>query len=253
MPSIKWEELRAPQLPKIASEGALVVWPIGSIEQHGPHLPVVTDSLIAEKTAEAAAELASIKAVIAPTCQIALSSEHLHAPGTISLPPSLVLETAQALARAVKLAGFTKLAILNGHGGNSAILRVAIREIRVTLGLDTFLLHPHLPKDQGGDGESYEIHAGFGETSIMAWLRPDLVDLERLESSEPTWLEEYEQIGFGKPVAMGWTSADFGATGVIGNPVGANPEIGEKLFRKSVENVAAALCEIGRFSFDHQA
>jgi len=119
----------------------------------------------------------------------------------------------------------------------------------------TFLLHPHLPVDQGGRADSddaelgFAIHGGAGETSLMAYLRPDLVDMSLARRSVPEWMTGFEHVGFAKPVSFGWTSADLSASGVIGDPSLADPERGKHTFEATVEQLGLALEEISRFDF----
>jgi creatinine amidohydrolase len=245
-----WEEQSATRFAELARAGAVALWPVGAIEQHGPHLPLGTDAIIAEAVARAAAEEAPLDVVLLPTQRVGLSSEHLWARGTISMSPTELLAQVATVTEAVARAGLHRLVLLNGHGGNSALLRVAAREARIAHGLLVFLTHPRTPRDaRAGSADDLEIHAGFGETSLMAWLRPELVDLDNLEANEPTWLETYERIGFGGPTAFAWSSRDFGPSGVIGDPRGANPDDGKALFAEAVDDLVATLLEASRFRF----
>ncbi|MHB8191576.1 MAG: creatininase family protein [Ferrimicrobium sp.] len=249
-----WSDYASPDLADVAGLG-LVVQPIGAIEQHGPHLPLATDALVAQEVASHALGMTTaFSALVLPTLSYGLSSEHLHAPGTISLSPATVLAVLDDLGASLNRAGVTKLVLLNGHGGNSALLRVACRELRVRHGLMTFLVHPHMPVDQGGASRNdpeggFAIHGGAAETSVMLHLRPDLVHVNRLERSIPDWLSQYSRIGFGGPVTFGWTAADLSATGVIGDPTLATREDGKRMFEAAVEGVVASLEEIQRFQF----
>lgn len=152
----------------------------------------------------------------------------------------------------------SRLAFLNAHGGNSALLGVALRELRTRHGLRTFLLHASLPADQGGVSPATEygmgVHGGLKETSAMLHLRPDLVDMTQARRSIPEHLTSYEYIGFGKPVSFGWTSDDFATgNGLIGDPTGATPELGSKLVDTAIAAGAAALRECARFRPDRPA
>jgi creatinine amidohydrolase len=237
-----------------AAPGLVAIQPIGSVEHHGAHLPLITDTLVAQAVSEAVVEAApDLPLVLLPPLSYALSSEHLWAPGTISLGPDTLLRVLDDIGASLARAGISKLVFLNGHGGNSALLRVACRELRVRHGLLTFLAHPSLPVDQGGeareDEKGYAIHGHTSETSIVMHLRPDLVDLSLAERSIPDWLDEYRQVGFGGDVVFGWTSEDIMAGGVIGDPTAASAEAGKILFEAAVDRLATAFAEITRFDF----
>jgi creatinine amidohydrolase len=241
----------------VAGPGLVVIQPIGSVEHHGPHLPLITDSLIAEAVSVAVADSRpDLPLTVLPTISYALSSEHIWAPGTITVSPNTLLGLLDDVGASLARAGVARLVFLNGHGGNSALLRVACREIRIRHGLLTFLAHPNLPVDQGGrasasaDAEAgFAIHGSAGETSMVLHLRPDLVDLSQAERSLPTWLGEYQQVGFGGDVTFGWTSQDVMPSGVIGDPTLASPELGKELFEGCVARLGTALAEVARFDY----
>ncbi|MEO1057788.1 MAG: creatininase family protein, partial [Actinomycetota bacterium] len=239
----------------VGAESAIVV-PIGATEQHGRHLPLSTDFVIADETARAVAEVLRDEPVwFLPTLPFSKSDEHAWSAGTIWLSVSTMLAIVDDIARSVSETGAGRLVFLNGHGGNTTLLNVACRDIRRKYGLLTFLTHPLVPPayssasgvDTGELGMG--IHGGLDETSIMLHLRPDLVDLDRAEPNVPTWLLNNEHVRFGGAVQFGWLSVDFGPSGVIGDPTGATAEYGKELFANSVATVAAQLREILAFEF----
>ncbi len=237
------------------ASGLIAVQPIGSVEHHGPHLPLITDALIAEAVAEGVAQSRpDLPLAVLPVLSYALSSEHLWAPGTVSLSATTLLSVLDDVGASIARAGIPRLVFLNGHGGNSALLQVACREIRIKHGLLTFLVHPHLPVDQGGtaradDEGAFAIHGSAGETSMVLHLRPDLVDLDRAERSIPEWMSAYEHVSFAGDVAFGWTSEDVMPSGVIGDPTRANAQLGKVLFEECVERLGPVFAEIARFTY----
>lgn len=253
MASFDWIELTSSDFTDVAGK-VTVVQPIGAIEQHGPHLPVGTDSIVAESVATEASARFGGSVLLLPTISVALSREHVWAPGTISLSPQTLLSLLDDLGRSLKGAGISRLVFLNGHGGNSAILRVVCRELRVQHGLMTFLAHPQLPLDQGGvardDAEmGFAVHAGRSETSTMLYLKPELVVLDRASKHVPAWLGDFKHIGFGKEVTFGWSSRDFGSAGVIGDPTLATADQGKIAFEAAVDRFVEVLHEVNRFNF----
>ena len=142
---------------------------------------------------------------------------------------------------------------LNGHGGNSALLNVACREIRLADGLMTFLVHPFVPPDHGGPAREDElgmgIHGGHRETSVFMHLRPHLVHLEKARRAVPERLAENRHVRFGGAASFGWLSNDFGPDGHIGDPTGASEEEGKLLFETAVTLLGEQMAEIAAFDF----
>jgi creatinine amidohydrolase len=232
---------------------SVVVLPIGAIEQHGPHLPLSTDYLTVDALAceVVAGRGDELDLWLLPTIAYGKSNEHTWAAGTMSLETSTVLALLDDLARSLTATKVRKLAILNGHGGNSALLDVACRDLHVRHRLLTFLLHTVLPPDQGGPSAQEElhlgIHAGRDETSIVLHLAPELVHLERASRSIPEWLNEYRYVGIDGPVRFGWRADELAPSGVLGDPHLATAEHGKELFSSMVDDVGNQLEEISRF------
>ncbi len=237
------------------TERSIVVLPIGSIEHHGPHLPLITDALIAEAvTSEAVAQSAGrIDVWQLPTLSYSKSDEHSWAPGTVWLDARTLFETVVDIGRSVAATPARRLAFVNGHGGNVALLQMANRELRRRFGLQTFLLPAGVsPAGNGTGGAPDErglgIHAGYAETSLVMHLRPDLVDDTLFERNVPEFIAEFRYLGFhSKAATFGWLSDDFGPSGVIGDPTGASPDVGAELFAGSVRFVLDVLDEVDRF------
>lgn len=256
-------ERRAPRFidltgPQVAAlpEGTVAVLPLGAIEQHGPHLPVSTDHVVATEAAEAAvatvAAAGTAPVVLLEGLAYTKSDEHSHYPGTIWLSWDTLMRVLVDIGRSLQTSGITRLLFVNGHGGNSALGQVANRELRKRFGLQTFFAHLSVPPDQGGrsageDELGMGIHGGFGETSMMLHLRPDLVHLELAGRRVPEHLTGYRHIGFGKPVSFGWLSHDFGPDGYIGDPTGASAEAGKARFEAGVATLAEVIVEAARF------
>jgi creatinine amidohydrolase len=253
-------ELRAPDVLDALGERSIVVQPLGAIEQHGPHLPLYTDLLIAESVAAAAVERAGeeLDVWLLPALAYTKSDEHAWSPGTIWLSAATMLAVLDDIGRCVALTPARRFVAFNGHGGNSALLGVANRELRRRHGLMTFLAHPSLPPDQGptfGDTASitsesgFGIHAGADETSLVLHLAPHLVDLAAGARAVPEHLAINRHVRFGGPVSFGWLSNDFADNGVIGDPTGATAERGAELFEAAVDAFCEALAEIARFEY----
>jgi creatinine amidohydrolase len=247
-----WTELRGPDFADLDPD-SIAILPVGSAEQHGPHLPLNTDFVVADSLARdvVAAHGDSLGLLLLPSLAVSKSNEHAWSPGTLWLSAATLLTVLDEIARCVATTPVRRLVFLNGHGGNSALLQVASRDIRLAHGLRTFVMHPSVPPDQGGTSTSVElglgIHAGIEETSVMLHLRPDLVKLELGTRSVPEHLTAFERVGFGKPVSFGWLSDDFGTDGTLGDPTGATSEHGRRKYEAMIATAAQSLAEIARF------
>ena len=232
---------------------SILIQPLGAVEQHGPHLPFNTDLVIADSVAAAAVDRVGVDldAWLLPSLAYTKSNEHAWSPGTIWLSATTLLAVLDDVARCVATTSARRLVFFNGHGGNSALVGVANREIRLAHGLMTFLAHPGVPPDQGGVSGADElgmgIHGGTDETSIMLHLAPDLVDIGAATRNVPEALAANEYVRFGGPVGFGWLSNDFGPDGHIGDPTTATAERGEVLFDAAVDAFCAALVEVAAF------
>ncbi len=232
---------------------SIFIQPLGAVEQHGPHLPMSTDLIIAEATAQAAVDQAGedLDLWLLPPLAYTKSNEHAWSPGTIWLSATTMLAVLDDLGRCLASTSGRKLVFLNGHGGNSALVAMANREVRLAHGLMTFLVHPFVPADQGGASAADElgmgIHGGTDETSVMWYLRPDLVHMDQARRSVPEALSGFSKVRFGGSVPFGWLSNDFGPDGVIGDPTLADVDLGERLFHAGVQSVVEALVEVDRF------
>lgn len=249
-------ELSSPAASAALQEASMLVLPVGAVEGHGPHLPLSTDALIAEASASAAVARAASRGRDVwqlPTVSITKSDEHAWAAGTLWLEPETMLRTIRDIGRSVMTTPARTLVFLNGHGGNVALLTVALRDLRRRFGLRTFLVPaPNVSLPTGAIGVADEqgmgIHGGFVETSLVMHLRADLVDASQFERHVPEDLAPFLHVGFaGRPVTFGWLSDDFGPSGVIGDPTGANAATGASLFAGWLDFATDALDEIALF------
>ena len=183
MAEIRWQKLRRDQVADAAAAGAVLLLPIGSVEQHGPHLPLDTDANSATAVAEQAARrLDAPPALVLPPIWWGLSPYWLPFPGTLSLRPETVLALVADLGASVARHGFRRLVIVNGHGGNAGLIGVAATQlaehgIRAAALAYWDLIGPELGRLAPGDG-GHIGHAGQTETSIQLFLQPDLVAQE---------------------------------------------------------------------------
>ncbi|MEZ5341194.1 MAG: creatininase family protein [Acidimicrobiales bacterium] len=152
MTSHRLSELRASDILDHLTADSIFVLPVGAIEQHGPHLPFNTDLVVAEYCATTVVDQVGeeLDLWLLESLAYTKSNEHAGTPGTVWLGPETLLRLLDDIGRSLAATPARKLAFVNGHGGNSALLNVACRELHLHHGLETFLLHPSVPPDQGG-------------------------------------------------------------------------------------------------------
>lgn len=255
----RFADLTGPQVSELLTERSILVQPLGAIEQHGPHLPLSTDSVVATAVAEAAVAAVGdeLDVWLLPTLEYTKSNEHAWSAGTVWLSATTLLAVLDDLGRCLATTPARRLVFLNGHGGNSALLNVANRELRLAHGLMTFLAHPGVPADQGGTSPADElgmgVHGGTDETSLMLHLAPHLVDMSKAERRVPEAIALNKYVRFGGRVSFGWLSNDFFPDGYIGDPTAADADLGKRLFEGSVHSFCESLREIAAFNFGRPA
>ncbi|MGG5810468.1 creatininase family protein [Falsiroseomonas sp. CW058] len=240
----RWERLTAPELRDLATRDAVVVLPVGSLEQHGPHLPVWTDSFIGHAVAVRGAELAAdVPAVVLPPMWTGLSEHHFPFGGTISLDYATFAGVLRCVARSILADGFRRLFLLNSHGGNIEPLAVASREMAHEFGipvvtttvtkLDPEGLRAALTAQPGMQ------HACEAETSLWLHLAPGQVRQAEIANT-------ISPGGFSAGDAAAtrfWSFAERApVTGVRGDPRAATAEKGRAIF----EGMAAGLARMLR-------
>ncbi|MFW7415325.1 creatininase family protein [Demequina sp. SO4-18] len=242
-------ELSGPALSSTLTAESIVVLPVGSIEHHGSHLPLATDLIMADEMSVRAVDQAAAQGLDVwrlPPLAYTKSDEHDWAPGTFWIGADELLATLRGIGRSLARTPARTLVLINGHGGNVAPLGVALRELRRLHGLRTFALSVAVPSSPEESGLG--IHGGWGETSLMMHLRPELVSTRDFARAIPEGLTDYRHIGFaGAPVQFGWLSVDFGHDGVLGDPTGADAGAGESIAADFVRLAAESLEEISRF------
>ena len=251
----RFADLSGPQVSELLTDRTILVQPLGAIEQHGPHLPLSTDSVVATAVAEAAVAAVGeeLDVWLLPTLEYTKSNEHAWSPGTVWLSATTLLSVLNDLGRCIATTPAKRLVFLNGHGGNSTLVGTANRELRLKHGLMTFLTHPGVPADQGGTSAAGEhgmgVHGGTDETSVMLHLAPHLCDMSKAERRIPEGMIDNRYVKFGGQVSFGWLSNDFNDDGYIGDPTAASAELGKRLFEGSVTAFCEALREISTFNF----
>ena len=244
--TIRWSELTAEQLRQRATAEATVVVPVAAMEQHGPHLPVMVDSLLCSAIAERAAERVALRSppqrpvIVAPTIWSGLSEHHMPFGGTITLDFATFSAVLRCICRSLQRDGFERILLLNGHGGNEAALRVVVDELTadgaLALATATYWHLAAEPIRAILKRQSGLRHACEAETSMVLALRPELVDPSRF--AEARAAEDTD----GASGAYRWRSfPERTASGTIGDPTAASAEKGERLLDATSAAVADLL------------
>lgn len=233
MSARNWADLRMPEFERLDPDKTVAVLPTAAIEQHGPHLPVGTDSLIAQGMLDAARDTCpdDLDLLILPVQAIGKSNEHLWAAGTCTLTAETALRAWTEIGLSIARAGLKKLMIVNSHGGNLDLISILSRELRVRAGMLAV-------KTQWGsfgapDGlfstqeNTYGIHGGDRETSLMLAFRPETVDMTAARDFRST--AETSLIPPIGPVSYGWIASDLSDSGVVGEAHLATAEKGRAL------------------------
>jgi len=258
MSVIKWREITWMDFRELKKEDALVVLPIGTVEQHGPHLPVGTDGFVIEKLAEeVCSRLDDVKTILLPSLWASKSNEHSGFPGVIGLSRDTLMGLIDDICSSVVKSGFRKLVIFNGHGGNTDVVALMLRDLGQKYPLILFDIDITKLKNFSSlapsmlQQDAYDIHAGYGETSMMMAKYPGLVKKMDLTGVGGDFhhgkmsrvYEGYRHLApEGGNIMMTWKVSDLSTDGVVGDPSKANPDMGQKIF----ENYVAVACEMMR-------
>ena len=231
-------EMSWPKVEQAAIQGgSTVVWPFGAVEQHGPHLPLGTDGLFADRLVDAVLERLPQELPIwrLPLQNLGFSPEHHGFAGTLTLAPDQLISQVVAVGQQLASAGFQRLVLFNGHGGQIALLQTAARHLRSTVPsmavLPCFLwsgpegLSALIPEPERSQG----LHAALAETSLMLHLAPELVGPERpCDGHQGGSPPEGWSLEGAAPTA--WLTRDLSSTGVIGDSAGASAALGAELW-----------------------
>ncbi|MFB7505900.1 MULTISPECIES: creatininase family protein [Streptomyces] len=244
MSEVQWNRLTATQLRDLAAGDAVVLLPVGATEQHGPHLPTGVDDFLAAEVCRRAAVLASehTGVVVTPSVPTGLSEHHMAFGGTLTLSLPTLHALLRDICRSVIRAGFSRILIVNGHGGNMTALNALTTELTAELATPiAFASYFGAGRDVVRDTLETQdglMHACEGETSMMMAAYPELIRTEHLgEAHGPRITLPAES---SDPVYMAVSFDRITASGVAGDARVASQEKGETL----LSGCAAALADI---------
>lgn len=216
-----------------AARARLVLVPVGSLEQHGPHLPLDTDTVIATAVARAAAtRLRDREVWVAPAIGYGSSGEHQSFAGTVSIGTEVLRLTIVELVRSMRTWA-DRVLLVNGHGGNVEALRAAVAQL-------TAEAHRVDWVPCATDGPAGDVHAGHTETSVMLHLAPWAVRMQLAEAGEDRPLAET------LPLMRAGGVVAVSANGVLGDPTTATAQAGARVFEAMTGHVLDRLTVTSR-------
>lgn len=251
MATRRWQDLSTEAFRTRPRSRTIAVLPVAAIEQHGPHLPVAVDTILGEEMLSLALSRLpdGLDLLALPLQTIGKSNEHMAWPGTITASAETLIRLWTEIGESVHRAGIGKLVIVNSHGGNSELIGIVARELRVRLGMlavTTAWMRFGLPGGVYGEHErEHDIHAGDVETSLMLHFRPDLVDMGTARDFTPLSVDlvaRFRRLRVTGPSAFAWTAEDVNPAGAIGNAAAASAEKG----RLTAEHQVAGFIELLR-------
>ncbi|GGF31750.1 creatininase [Youhaiella tibetensis] len=255
MRKIWWTDFAAREFDGIDPNKTIAILPIAAVEQHGPHLPVGTDTIINTSMMELLAERApeNLDIRILPVQSIGKSNEHVWANGTITHTATNLIEAWTQIGLEVARAGVRKIVIVNSHGGNEEIMGIVARELRVRAGMLAVKSGWRFtPPDVLTDLERrHGIHGGDAETSLILHFKPHLVDMARAENFVSIAARDEQQFRYLRPTgAFGhvyaWIASDINPAGAVGDASIATAEKGRTIAEANVAGMLEVLAEVER-------
>jgi creatinine amidohydrolase len=233
-------ELTSEDVRKRIAGSSTLVLPLGAIEQHGPHLPLDTDVVIAEElTRRLIARWGETHDLWQlPVIPLGLSREHDWAAGTMSLSITTFTAMLRELAREiVRALPARNLVFVNGHGGNRGLLECLQHELAGDFNINCCTIHPFDLARHANDPPSADVHGGKDETSVMLALAPERVRRDLIGSSGRSDPEAVRSLVFDRGTSWPWRTDDprLARDGVIGDAAAASAELGEAIVSRMVE------------------
>jgi creatinine amidohydrolase len=257
-----WAELKSAEFAALDPNSTLAILPVAATEQHGPHLPVMTDTAIAQGMIETVLTRLpdDLRVLFLPIQTIGKSNEHLRSPGTITHSADNLIRGWFEIGESVHRAGLRKLVIVNSHGGNTDVMGIVARELRVRLDMlvaTTQWRRFGLPAGlYSAFDASHGIHAGDIETSLMLYFRPDLVDMSKAKlfpSKAAAMEKDYAHLRPAGQHGFGWIAQDINPDGAVGDASAATAEKGRFTAEHQADGFIALLRDVARFPLEELA
>ncbi|WP_152044571.1 creatininase family protein [Aureimonas psammosilenae] len=251
-----WAEMKTADFATLDPAAMIAILPIAAVEQHGPHLPLGTDTMIAEGMLQTLIEEAGdepMSFLALPVQTVGKSNEHDYAAGTLSLSAQLLIEAWTQIGLCVARAGIGKIVFVTSHGGNEEVMGIVARELRVRakmLAVKSSWGRFGLPDGLiSADEQRFGIHGGEVETALMLHFRPELVDMTRAENFRSSFEDaegHYELLRPTGPFGYSWIASDINHQGVVGNATKASAETGRQIALHQVKRLLRLLRDIAK-------
>ncbi len=256
-PGILLDELTREEARACAAQ-SLVVLPVGATEQHGPHLPIATDSMAVEHLARAAVAdaAAQIPVLVAPTLRFGSSHHHLQFGGTMSLSTETYYRVLCELGESLIISGFSRIFIVNGHGGNQELVQLAARDlalkypVHVAAGTYWTMAWDDLVAEQAHVRGELPGHAGAFEASLVLAMRPDLVREPRPHRDGAAGSDPRRAVDSYRSEVQGWWQ---GINGYTDSPDRGDAARGQAYLSAAARAVARVFIEFYRATEGSQA
>jgi creatinine amidohydrolase len=235
---IWWGDFTTEDFKGLDPEKVIAIIPVAATEQHGPHLPVSTDTSIMKAMLKTVIPLvpADLDVRILPIQAVGKSNEHIRAPGTLTIKATTLIEHWCDLGDSIARAGIRKVVFVNSHGGNEEIMGIVARELRVRhdmLAVKSSWSRFGMPEGLvSAANAKYGIHGDDGETSVMLNYAPHLVHMDKaqnfkshVEDAEAT----FDLLRHTGTFAFAWEARDLNAHGVVGESAKATAEKGRAI------------------------
>lgn len=250
---IWWHEFSAPEFQSIDPMKTIALLPIAAVEQHGPHLPVGTDTILNLGCIEEMIPKvpATMDLRILPVQTAGKSNEHLWQKGTVTHTAATLIEAWTEVGLSIARAGVKKLAMINAHGGNEEIMGIVARELRVRAGMlvvkTGWTRFPPPPGLIADDERRLGIHGGDLETSLMLHFRPELADMSKAQNFRSSAADDEAHFKYLRPTgthAYSWIARDLNPHGVVGDASIATAEKGRAIAAAEVAGMLELLAEL---------
>ena len=256
VPPRDWTDIHWPDFAEGSPARWIAVLPVAATEQHGPHLPVGTDVMIAQAYLARVRELLpdSLPATFLPIQPVGISTEHIGYPGTLTLPTDVALKTWMALGMSVARAGIKKLVLVTSHGGNSAAMTLVAQDLRAACGLLAVTTGwSRLSAPEGlfsAEELRHGVHGGAVETSIMLARYPHHVRNDKIADFHPNSIameNDYRRLAAHRPAPFAWQAQDLHASGAAGDATQASAEKGQRLLDQGARAFCELLADVDKF------